>query len=124
MYVPGSRLLQTSSTGSLNKLPGVSGADKINLLNGGSYKATGGLDNKVVVPNNNGNSNHAKNGVGSGVNFMDKDGTIEVPGKGWCFVYIARYSYDPFQHSPNDNPEAELQVIVIIINCKYNYWKL
>ena len=46
---PGSRLLQTSSTGSLNKLPGVSGADKINLLNGGSYKATGGLDNKLVV---------------------------------------------------------------------------
>ena len=41
---------------------------------------------------------------------MDKDGSIEVPGKGWCFVYIARYSYDPFQHSPNDNPEAELQV--------------
>ena len=23
-------------------------------------------------------------------------------------VYIARYSYDPYQHSPNDNPEAEL----------------
>ena len=46
---PGSRLLQTSSTGSLNKLPGVSGADKINLLNGGSYKATGGLDNKLMV---------------------------------------------------------------------------
>ena len=41
--------MQTSSTGSLNKLPGVSGADKINLLNGGSYKATGGLDNKLVV---------------------------------------------------------------------------
>lgn len=23
-------------------------------------------------------------------------------------VYIARYSYDPVQHSPNDNPEIEL----------------
>lgn len=23
-------------------------------------------------------------------------------------VYIARYSYDPYQHSPNDNPDAEL----------------
>lgn len=23
-------------------------------------------------------------------------------------VYIARYSYDPVQHSPNDNPEMEL----------------
>merc|ERR1712223_1784466 len=104
---PGSRLLQTSSTGSLNKLPGVSGADKINLLNGGSYKATGGLDNKLV----NNNAANAKNGIGgSAGNFMDKDGSIEVPGKGWCFVYVAQYSYDPFQHSPNDSPEAELQV--------------
>ena len=60
----------------------------------------------------NNNAANAKNGVigGSTGNFMDKDGSIEVPGKGWCFVYIARYSYDPFQHSPNDNPEAELQV--------------
>ena len=103
---PGSRLLQTSSssTGSLNKLPGVSGADKINLLNGGSYKATGSLDK--VVPSN---SNQSK-GVVNGLTFMEKDGSIEVPGKGWCFVYIARYSYDPFQHSPNESPEAELQV--------------
>jgi hypothetical protein len=31
-------------------------------------------------------------------------------GKGWRFVYVARYSYDPFQHSPNESPEAELQV--------------
>ena len=23
-------------------------------------------------------------------------------------VYIARYSYDPMQHSPNDNPDMEL----------------
>lgn len=23
-------------------------------------------------------------------------------------VYIARYSYDPYQHSPNENPDAEL----------------
>ena len=23
-------------------------------------------------------------------------------------VYIARYSYDPVQHSPNENPEIEL----------------
>ena len=97
---PGSRLLQTSSssTGSLNKLPGVSGADKINLLNGGSYKATGGLDK---VPSTNGTPK---------TTFMEKDGSIEVPGKGWCFAYIARYSYDPFQHSPNESPEAELQV--------------
>ena len=33
-----------------------------------------------------------------------------MPGKGWRFVFVARYSYDPFQHSPNDSPEAELQV--------------
>lgn len=33
---------------------------------------------------------------------------LEVPEKGRCFVYIARYSYDPFSQSPNENPEAEL----------------
>ena len=92
---PGSRLLQTASNGSLNKIPGVTGADKINLLNGGSYKGSLG---KVVPPTK------------PMETFIEKDGSIEVPGKGWCFVYIARYSYDPFQHSPNDSPEAELQV--------------
>ena len=33
---------------------------------------------------------------------------LDIPGHGRCFVYIARYSYDPFQQSPNENPEAEL----------------
>ena len=29
---------------------------------------------------------------------IDKvDNIIDMPGKGWCFVYVARYSYDPFQ---------------------------
>ncbi|XP_069684047.1 RIMS-binding protein 2 isoform X8 [Periplaneta americana] len=35
---------------------------------------------------------------------------LDVPGKGRCYVYIARYSYDPFQQSPNENPEAELAI--------------
>ncbi|XP_063218696.1 uncharacterized protein LOC134528958 [Bacillus rossius redtenbacheri] len=35
---------------------------------------------------------------------------LDIPGKGRCYVYIARYSYDPFQQSPNENPEAELAV--------------
>ncbi|KAF6216072.1 hypothetical protein GE061_000410 [Apolygus lucorum] len=35
---------------------------------------------------------------------------LDIPGKGRCYVYIARYSYDPFQQSPNDCPEAELAV--------------
>lgn len=35
---------------------------------------------------------------------------LDIPGKGRCYVYIARYSYEPFQQSPNDNPEAELAV--------------
>ena len=29
-------------------------------------------------------------------------------GKGRCFVYFARYSYEPFSQSLNDNPESEL----------------
>ena len=28
--------------------------------------------------------------------------------KGPIQVYIAKYSYDPFEHSPNENPDAEL----------------
>ena len=104
---PGSRLLQTaSSNGSLHRLPGVTGADKINLLNGGSYK---------VATSSNG-STLDKTTSKSMETFIEKGGSIEVPGKGWCFVFIARYSYDPFQHSPNDSPEAELQVKLI---CTY-----
>ncbi|GLH03419.1 RIMS-binding protein 2, partial [Gryllus bimaculatus] len=33
---------------------------------------------------------------------------LEIPGKGRCFVFIAKYSYDPLSQSPNENPEAEL----------------
>eukprot|EP00095_Tigriopus_kingsejongensis_P012128 maker-scaffold560_size136926-snap-gene-0.23 protein:Tk12128 transcript:maker-scaffold560_size136926-snap-gene-0.23-mRNA-1 annotation:"rims-binding protein 2-like" len=82
-----------NSNGSLHKIPGISGVDKINLLGGGVS------DNLM----------RSKHGL-SGKPRMDKDGSIEVPGKGWCFVYVARYCYDPFQHSPNESPEAELPV--------------
>lgn len=42
---------------------------------------------------------------GGGSNVVDM---LEIPGKGRCFVYFARYSYDPFAQSLNDNPESEL----------------
>ncbi|GAB6033735.1 hypothetical protein CHUAL_013847 [Chamberlinius hualienensis] len=55
-----------------------------------------------------------------GYNFEDiqKDNTtgedfneyINVPGMGRVLVYVARYTYDPFILSPNENPEAELTV--------------
>ncbi|XP_037076766.1 LOW QUALITY PROTEIN: RIMS-binding protein 2-like [Pollicipes pollicipes] len=35
---------------------------------------------------------------------------LDIPGKGKCQVHIARYSYDPFQHSPNEAPESELRL--------------
>ncbi|XP_076369320.1 RIMS-binding protein 2-like isoform X4 [Tachypleus tridentatus] len=35
---------------------------------------------------------------------------IELPGRGRCKVYIARYTYDPLQQSPNENPESELSL--------------
>ncbi|XP_046682775.1 RIMS-binding protein 2 isoform X2 [Homalodisca vitripennis] len=41
---------------------------------------------------------------------QDKVDMLDIPGKGRCYVYIARYSYDPFQQSPNECPEAELAV--------------
>lgn len=36
---------------------------------------------------------------------------IDLPHRGRCKVYIARFSYDPIKQSPNENPEAELQLI-------------
>ena len=85
---------KSQSSGALHKLPGLTGlADKINLLNGHSYA------NSKVDPSR----------EASKVS-ISKEGMIEMPGKGWRYVYVARYSYDPFQHSPNDSPEAELQV--------------
>ncbi|RZF46120.1 hypothetical protein LSTR_LSTR012980, partial [Laodelphax striatellus] len=40
----------------------------------------------------------------------DKVDMLDIPGKGRCYVYIARYSYDPYQQSPNECPEAELAI--------------
>ncbi|XP_015793063.1 RIMS-binding protein 2-like isoform X3 [Tetranychus urticae] len=35
---------------------------------------------------------------------------IELPNRGRCRVFIARYSYDPYKQSPNENPESELHL--------------
>ncbi|KAG1670706.1 RIMS-binding protein 2 [Nymphon striatum] len=35
---------------------------------------------------------------------------IDIPGKGVVQVFVAKYTYDPLIHSPNENPEAELTV--------------
>ncbi|XP_050441109.1 uncharacterized protein LOC126846058 isoform X4 [Adelges cooleyi] len=35
---------------------------------------------------------------------------LDIPGKGQCYVYCARYSYDPFYCSPNENFEEELPI--------------
>ena len=93
---------RTVSTSSMNhprsvplELPRVSGADKINLLNGGTYSAS-------VAAISMSRSNLTKE------DLIDSDGMVDIPGKGWSWIYIAKYSYDPFAHSPNDTPEAEL----------------
>lgn len=39
---------------------------------------------------------------------MAEDRTAMLEKKGPITVYIAKYTYDPYQHSPNDNPDAEL----------------
>lgn len=79
------------------ELPRLSGADKINLLSG-SFSASA-LNN---LP--------GSMGLNTREVIIDNDGMVEIPGKGWCWVYLARYSYDPFQHSPNDTPESELAI--------------
>ncbi|GAB6025399.1 hypothetical protein CHUAL_011144 [Chamberlinius hualienensis] len=40
----------------------------------------------------------------------DPNEYINISGIGLVKVYAARYTYDPFQMSPNENPEAELMV--------------
>ncbi|KAI5722358.1 hypothetical protein M8J76_007336 [Diaphorina citri] len=35
---------------------------------------------------------------------------LDIPGKGRCHVYIARFTYDPTHMSPNDCPESELSI--------------
>ncbi|XP_059484662.1 RIMS-binding protein 2 isoform X4 [Neocloeon triangulifer] len=35
---------------------------------------------------------------------------LDIPGKGRCYVFMAKYSYDPFTQSPNEHPEGELFV--------------
>ena len=81
-------------------MPGLTGADKINLLNG-RFSVDAPIDTQM--------SPVGVGALGLGLK-VEKDGSVEVPGKGWRFVFVARYSYDPFQHSPNESPEAELQV--------------
>lgn len=37
--------------------------------------------------------------------------SIEIPNRGRCKVFMARYNYDPYKQSPNDNPEAEVTLL-------------
>ena len=46
-------------------------------------------------------------GGGGGSHRVDM---LEIPGKGRCYVYFARYTYDPLSQSLNDNPQSELYV--------------
>lgn len=34
--------------------------------------------------------------------------SLEIPARGRCKVYMAKFGYDPFKQSPNENPDAEL----------------
>ncbi len=90
----------SASTGSLNRLPGLTKADKINMMSSG--RSTLLDDHDVDGDEEEEETNDA---------IEEREGMINIPGKGWTFVFVARYSYDPFQHSPNESPEAELQVM-------------
>ncbi|KPM03525.1 RIMS-binding protein 2-like protein [Sarcoptes scabiei] len=37
--------------------------------------------------------------------------SIEIPNRGRCKVFIARYNYDPYKYSPNENPETEVTLL-------------
>ncbi|XP_075584877.1 RIMS binding protein isoform X2 [Dermatophagoides farinae] len=37
--------------------------------------------------------------------------SIELPNRGRCKVFMAKYNYDPYKNSPNDNPETEVTLL-------------
>lgn len=37
--------------------------------------------------------------------------SIELPERGRCKVFIAKYNYDPYKQSPNNNPETEVTLL-------------
>lgn len=53
---------------------------------------------------------YSTNQVRKSENLFDELDYIDLPHRGRCKVYIARFSYDPIKQSPNENPEAELQL--------------
>lgn len=44
------------------------------------------------------------------ISAIDESRLSILAKKGPIQVFQAKYSYDPFQHSPNENPDAELPI--------------
>ncbi|XP_065333929.1 RIMS-binding protein 2 isoform X16 [Cloeon dipterum] len=65
--------------------------DGTGLMNGGILGPAGMLTDQMITDNK----------------LLDM---LDIPGKGRCYVFMAKYTYDPFTQSPNDHPEAELAV--------------
>ena len=86
------------SSGGLNDL--LAETTMYNSLSSGDIMLDG-----VVGSGGVGGGGVASGGVVVGGNVVDM---LEIPGKGRCYIYFSRYSYDPFQQSLNDNPESEL----------------
>ncbi|XP_065571369.1 peripheral-type benzodiazepine receptor-associated protein 1-like isoform X4 [Artemia franciscana] len=87
------------------------------LMANGLNQFVGSSLNQPIVTSFERDKTPLLNGPLHGVPNMEKhssgDGKVDmldIPGKGRCYVYLARYSYDPFQQSPNERPEAELSV--------------
>ncbi|KAL1454406.1 hypothetical protein WDU94_010668 [Cyamophila willieti] len=82
------------------------------LLNGGGGVGVGGLH--FSTPGGV-DSLTSRQGTGfptaSHHQLLDKNiEFLDIPGKGRCHVYIARFTYDPTHMSPNDCPESELSI--------------
>ena len=45
-------------------------------------------------------------GTAAGAGTGHRVDMLEIPGKGRCYVYFARYTYDPLAQSLNDNPQV------------------
>ena len=99
-----------------------------NLLANTSYQNSvdggGGLGQLAAAASSSCNATTAKGGAGQQPTapsghlirqlfddmrqIEDTVDSIEIPARGRCKVFMAKYGYDPFKQSPNDNPDAEL----------------
>ncbi|XP_054712643.1 RIMS-binding protein 2-like [Uloborus diversus] len=104
------RPFSTTPPGSRSSTP-LTGTSSLSGMHGGSMSQSGNYSSTLpLLPSSAPYaSTHATTTTKSEDMYGETD-YIDLPHRGQCKVYIARYSYDPLKQSPNENPEAELKL--------------